>query len=266
MSAPRERPPEHVCAAFGVRAADAEPMPGGLAWRCGAVVLKPVTDRARAMFVARVLERVDVPGLRVARPIRATDGRWILAGWAANRYVTGSTEQGRFDEVVLAAVRLSQAAVGLPRPSYRVPEDDVDAIADRVAWGEREVPLDETKGGRWFEILAAARRPMRQPDQVVHGDLFGTVLFDGDAAPGIVDFSPYYRPAEWGAAVVAVDALAWGGADIELLHRWAHLPEWPQMLLRAMLFRLAANALNPKSTKAALDGLRAAAREVSEFV
>jgi hypothetical protein len=33
-----------------------------------------------------------------------------------------------------------------------------------------------------------------------------------------------------------------------------------------MLFRLAASALNPRSTRAALDGLRAAAREVSELV
>ena len=49
----------------------------------------------------------------------------------------------------------------------------------------------------------------------------------------------------------------------DLLDRWAHLPEWPQLLLRAILFRLAANALDPKSTRAAHDGLRAAARDVS---
>jgi hypothetical protein len=66
--------------------------------------------------------------------------------------------------------------------------------------------------------------------------------------------------------VVAVDALAWGGADIQLLHRWSHLPAWSQLLLRAILFRLAAHALHPKSTRAALDGLRSAASEVSELV
>ena len=101
---------------------------------------------------------------------------------------------------------------------------------------------------------------------MAHGELLAGLLFDGEAAPGLVDFVPYYRPGEWGAAIVAVDALAWGGADRELLERWAHLPEWPQLLLRAVLFRLAGNALNPKSTRAALDGLRAAAREVSAIL
>lgn len=265
MPTTRERPPDHACAAFGVTAGDAEPIPGTTAWRCGPIVLKLVAEKPKAAWAARTLEAADVPDLRVARPVRSTDGRLIVGGWAANRFITGRAEH-RHDETMLAAVKLARATAGVPKPGFLDDRDDVDAIADRIAWGELETPIDEHKGGRWFEVLAGARRPVSSPDQVVHGDLFGAVLFDGDAAPGIVDFSPYYRPAEWSAAVVAVDALAWGGAGIELLHRWSHLPEWPQMLLRAMLFRLAAHALSPQSTRAALDGLRAAAREVSELV
>jgi uncharacterized protein (TIGR02569 family) len=265
VTAHRPAPPEHVCAAFGVEPAEAEPLPGGTAWRCGRIVLRPVQDRARALFVARVLEHIDAPDLRIAGPARSTDGRSIVGGWAANRFLEGTAEH-RFDDEVLVAVKLSQATADLPPPTFRRARDDVDAIADRVAWEEAEVVLDERKGGRWFEVLAAARRPVRLTDQVVHGDLFGTVLFDDEGSPGIVDFSPYHRPAEWSAAVVAVDALSWGGADIELLHRWSHLPEWPQLLLRALLFRLAAHALSYRATNAALDGLRAAAREVSELL
>jgi uncharacterized protein (TIGR02569 family) len=234
-------------------------------WRCGEIVLKPVEDKARTMWLVRAFDRIDATDLRIARPVRSTDGRSIIAGWTANRYLPGLPEL-RFDDVVLASVKLHRATVGLPRPIFLSQRTDIDAVADRIAWEEVELPLDETKGGRWFEVLAGARRPVQLPDQVVHGALLGKVLFDGRAAPGIVDFIPYYRPAEWGSAVVAVDALAWGGADIELLHRWSHLPQWSQLLLRAMLFRLAASALNPRSTRAALDGLRAAAREVSEFV
>ena len=38
--------------------------------------------------------------------------------------------------------------------------------------------------------------------------------------------------------MVVVDALSWGEADDGLIERWDALPEWPQMLLRALMFRL----------------------------
>ena len=248
--------------AFGI-AEPPEQLPGTTVWRCGGTVLRPVADRARAVWLARTLYRVEVPDLRIARPIRATDGRWIVGGWAASRYVPGSPEP-RHDETMLAALKLAHATADAPRPDFR--RDDVGALADRIAWQEADAEVEETKGGRWFEVLAVARRPVHLPNQVVPGGLFGEVLFDGPAPPGVVDFDPYYRPAEWGAAIAAVDAVAWGGADTEFLRRWSHLPEWSQLLLRALLFRLAGNALDPRSTASALDGLRIAASAVSEVL
>jgi len=44
-------------------------------------------------------------------------------------------------------------------------------------------------------------------------------------------------------------------ADDGLIERWNALPEWPQMLLRALIFRLAVHALHPRSTAAAFPGL-----------
>ncbi len=52
-----------------------------------------------------------------------------------------------------------------------------------------------------------------------------------------------------------VDAVSWGGADDGLVGRWEDLPEWPQMLLRAIMFRLAVHALHPRSTAEAYPGL-----------
>lgn len=251
--------------AFGLSGTTPEPLPGGRAHRCRDTVLTPVEDRPKALWLAQTLHALDVPDLRIARPIRARDGRWIVAGWSARHFLTGAPEY-RHDEIMLAALKLAHALSGLPRPPFLGARTDPDAIADRVAWGEADVPVDEAKGGRWFEVLAVARRPVDLPDQVVPGDLFGAVLFDGDAPPGIVDFDPFHRPAEWGAAVAAVDAVAWGDAAPEFLERWAHLPEWPQLLLRAVLFRLAGNALSPRATAASLDGLRAAAAAVSEIL
>jgi len=242
-------------------------------WRCGEVVLSMVADHARAAWSAKVRETLFVDGVRLARPVRSTDGRYVVSGWRADTFVAGTPEP-RHDEVVSAAVRLHEATAKLERPRFLTqppvaPWGDVDVFiaADRAAWEERplqswpsgaRVSPGSADGQRSIELinqLASLRKPTKSPSQLVHGDLYGTVLFAGTAAPGITDITPYWRPASWAAGVVVVDALSWGEADDGLIERWASLPEWPQMLLRALMFRLAVHALHPRSTAAAFPGL-----------
>jgi len=254
-----------VLAAFGLGAEPPTRLADSRSWYCDDVVLRPVSDRKHAVWLGSVLDRLDVPELRIARPVRSTDGRTLMSGWQAYRYLPGSPATDP-DVLILTAIRLHQATAQLddaPPDGYA---DSIAAQAAQLAWGERDVLLDEEKGGRWFEILAAVRKPVSLPDQLVHGQLYDTVLFDEEGDPGVVDFTPHYRPAEWGTAVAAVDAMAAGGADGELLRRWSHLPEWPQMLLRAILYRLAYNALDPHSTRAQLDSLHGVAHVVSELL
>jgi uncharacterized protein (TIGR02569 family) len=270
-----EPPPEHVLSAFGLSGVG--PVPLGAAWeggwRCGEVVLSMVAENARAAWSARVRETLFVDGVRLARPVRSTDGRYVVSGWRADTFVAGQPEP-RHDEVVSAAVRLHEATGKLERPRFltqgpTAPWADVDVFiaADRAAWEERplqSVPAaartasPTADGQRSVELigqLATLRRPTKSPNQLVDGDLYGTVLFAGAAAPGITDITPYWRPASWAAGVVVVDALSWGEADEGLIDRWNALPEWPQMLLRALMFRLAVHALHPRSTAAAFPGL-----------
>ena len=271
-----DEPPAHVLATFGLRNVESEPL-GSVwrrGWRCGDVVLSPVNDHARATWSAGVREVLQIDGLRVARPVRSTDGRWVVSGWAADTYLTGEPEP-RHDEVVAVSIRLHAAMAALPRPRFlasapATPVTDAESTvlttADAVAWGDEPVStmthgdeftvVDDPSSTVRFDALAAARKPVQSSSQLVHGDLFGTVLFAGSAAPGITELTPYWRPAAWGSAVAVVDAVAWGGADDGLLTRWAHLPEWPQMLLRALLFRLAVHALHPRSTPEAFAGLQ----------
>jgi uncharacterized protein (TIGR02569 family) len=197
----------------------------------------------------------------------------VVSGWRADTFVAGQPEP-RHDEVVSAAVRLHEATSKLERPRFltqapTAPWADVDVFiaADRAAWEER--PLQSVPAGaraapptadaqRSIDLinqLARLRRPIKSPSQLVDGDLYGTVLFAGTAAPGITDITPYWRPASWAAGVVVVDALSWGEADEGLIERWNALPEWPQMLLRALMFRLAVHALHPRSTASAFPGL-----------
>lgn len=254
--------------AFGLGDVEPDAMesyPGGVGWRFGDVVLRPVADRAHALWLARTFAVLEAPDLRIARPVNTTDGRWVIGGWAAHRSVAGRPEN-RPDETVLTAVKLHRATADLAKPDFLATRQGIAADAERMAWGEQPAEIDEDGGGRWFEILAPARKPLSSPDQLVHGELFGTVLFDGDALPAIVDLVPHFRPAEWGAAVAAIDAVAWGGADMALLERWAHLPDWPQLLLRATLFRLAYHALYPGTGDVETTRLRAAAAQVSELL
>jgi uncharacterized protein (TIGR02569 family) len=274
-----ERPPEHVLATFGVKSGvkSGEPEQLGAGWeggwRYGEIVVAQITDHARAAWSAKVRETLFVDGLRLARPVRSTDGRYVVSGWRADTFVAGAPEP-RDDEVVATGVRLHEATSKLERPRFLTqipvpPWTDVDVFtaADRAAWEDRplqNLPLgapelpeseDRTRATELLTQLAGLRKPTKSPSQLVHGDLYGTVLFAGAAAPGITDITPYWRPASWAAGVVVVDALSWGDADDGLVERWDALPEWPQMLLRALMFRLAVHALHPLSSGETFPGL-----------
>lgn len=256
--------PEHVRVAFGVR--DTVPRPvvwaGQRAWHCGDVLLRPVSDNVVAAWSATVLENLDVEGIRLARPVRSSDGRWVVGGWAASRYLAGSSEP-RHDDVVAASLRLHAATATVLRPRLLDDREDLLSRSAAAAFGECRLDLDPDKGGRLFDDLAAHRRPIKLTPQVVHGELFGAMLFDRAGVPAVLDLVPFWRPAEWAAAVVVVDAIAWGGAEDALIDRWAELAEWPQALLRAVLHRLALHAQHPDASTVSLAGLERAAGLIS---
>ncbi|WP_173138871.1 TIGR02569 family protein [Kibdelosporangium persicum] len=258
-------PPPHVRAAFGARDAEPELIDAGPMWRCGDGAFKPASSPAEAAWVAKAMGELHVPGLRIGRPLRSTDGRWVVGGWAAYRFIEGHAEP-RHDEVISVSLTLHEALKGQPRPRFIDARQDVFAVADRVSSGELDVPLKPDRGGDLFAELQAKSKPTKLTKQVVHGDLFGNVLFVGEADPGLIDFRPYWRPPEWAAAVVVVDALAWGGADDGIIGRWSHLAEWPQTMLQALLFRLAVHALHPRSTAESLKGLARVAEQVDQLL
>jgi hypothetical protein len=88
------------------------------------------------------------------------------------------------------------------------------------------------------EQLAAFRTANRAPEQIVHGDLTGNVLFAEGMAPAIIDFTPYWRPVGFASAVVIADAIAWHGATSALTDALSDTDEPRSMLARAALFRL----------------------------
>lgn len=221
--------------AFG---ADAEPRPleggRGSTWRAGSVVLKPVDLAVESRWRASVLDALpESDAYRVARPVRAGSGDWLHGGWEAARHAPGRTEPKRWDEVIEAGSAFHAALGGVARPAFLDGRDDWWSRADRASWD-----LAPLEGDPMLRRLGEARAPVALEHQLVHGDLLGNVLFAPGVAPTVIDWAPYWRPASWAAAVAVVDAMCWHGADAALPDRWAKFEAWPQMLLRALLFRM----------------------------
>ncbi|WP_142212921.1 TIGR02569 family protein [Streptomyces sp. SLBN-118] len=232
-------PSARVLTAFGATE-EPVPLPGGRgsAWRSGPLVLEPAEAAPETVWRAGVLHHLpQTPGFRVARPVPAVDGGWTAHGWEASRLIVGSADPDRADDVIRAGEAFHAALRDLPRPRFLGIRDTPWSRADRLAWQE----IDAAPDVPLLKPLLAARRPVDAPAQIVHGDLLAHVLFEPGLPPAITDWRPYWRPAAWASAIVAVDALRRSAADSALLERWSRLPDWRQLLVRALIFRIAAH-------------------------
>lgn len=233
--------PEGVLEAFGLPE-QGRALPGGegRSFLHGGAVLKPVDDVGEAGWSADLLSAVDQRGFRLPRPLRARDRQWVVEGWVASECIAGETgPAGRWAELFDAGRQFHAALASVPRPAFLDARTHRWAVADRVAWGERaaEIPSEAADS---FTRLERVLRPVSAPSQLIHGDLSGNVLFAKNAAPAIIDFSPYWRPVSYADAIVVIDGLVWFGADRDLVTYGAQHPDFPQMLVRALLFRLVA--------------------------
>jgi len=232
------RPPAHVLEAFGV-SAEPERLAGGreTAWRCGAIVLKPLDTSVEELEWQRVLfERLDCRGFRIAGLHGVSDG------WGAWEHVRGEHREQAWPDIIAVGERFHAALVHEPRPSFLDRRTNHWAIGDRVAWGE--LPAEDFAHVKHVPRLVGALRPVDTArSQLVHGDLTGNVLFADGLAPAVIDFSPFWRPTGFASAIVIGDALLWEGADESLLAAVAHVDDFPQLLVRALIFRAVVDAL-----------------------
>ncbi|WJY67511.1 hypothetical protein [Corynebacterium auris] len=214
--------PQHVLSAFQVD--DVASAPVGPAWdngvRFGRVVVSAAAPTAA--WAAKVRERVSVDGLRVARPVRSTDGRFVVGGFKASEFAEGVVGT-RVDEAIAAALAFEDAVGDIAAPA--IERADRFAEADRAAWRDVEVS---------------------GPTRLAHADFFFSCVFSGSLPPLLTDISPTAeaRPAGYTAALTLVDGLLARAVDEQVLARWAHIPGLGELGLRALEYReiLAAGA------------------------
>ncbi len=238
-----QSPPSAVLSAFGVSGTPVA-LDGGqeASWRVGDVILKPLDlSEPELEWQAQTFASISCEGFRVAHPLCAPDGSLVVGGWCAWEAVEGRHAARCWPKIIAIGERFHSALVGVPRPDFIARRTDRWAVGDRVAWGE--LSAAEFAHVKHLPRLAAALRPVETPCQLIHGDLTGNVLFDERLPPAVIDFSPYWRPTPFASAIVVADALVWEGADESVLDAVAHVEDFGQYLLRALIYRTVTDRL-----------------------
>ena len=245
-------PPERVLDLFAVPG-DVEPLAGGQGGsvRAGDLVLSPGRDAVVQDLLNPVLARMAVEldtrrgrerrDLRIAMPIPARDGSWVVDGWGASRYEPGAHLLVDLDatRAVAAVLHAELARRVADWPLAWQPPRERWSVAERIAFGEAPATVDPGPAGPLLRWLLDARDPDADlgARQLVDGDLAGNVLLDAAGAPVVIDLAPYWRPPLWAEAVCVLDSVMWWGADPAAMDEWCDGAARAAMV-RAALFRL----------------------------
>lgn len=234
-------PPQRIRAAFGA-SGEAVLLAGGQGrtWLVGDLVIKPVDHVVEHAWVSDVFADWCEPRVRVPEPLRAPDGSWSYDGWAAHRWVAGTTASMSTDAATIRSVSdaFHATVATLTPPAFIAGREDPWSYGDRVAW-EGAAPLGPPPTLRQIDALRAVFAPVLAPAQVVHGDIGGNVLLEPGLAPAVIDWPPYTRPVGLALAVAVVDAICWEGVPLAFVDVWSDIAQWDQLLARALVYRIA---------------------------
>lgn len=249
-------PPYGVLEGFGLLDAALEHLKGGITqtvWRAGDVVVKPADDRVETTWACSALDAMEEVGFRIAKPVRARNGEWMVDGYTAWRWLDGDHRKDRWPDVITSARAFHEelpraiARAGLePRPRFIDARDHRWAQAERATWHGGPMPTHanyDVPEFALYERVAALARPHRADEavacQVVHGDVTGNVIFeDAQATPAFIDMSPGWRTSSSVEAQIAVEAVAWFGGDASLLTSIAERPDGITEIARVCAWRL----------------------------
>lgn len=230
-------PSEEVISAFNLKGSPVLLAGGeGQSYRVADAVLKPVTEIVQTNWIAETLSSLNENGFRINRPIRAKNGEWIFNNWQAFSFVPGQHEKGRWREKIELSRLFHNCLVGIEKPDFIGKRKIPWEIADVAVWTDTE-EFDE-RIRHVTDRLVTLKHPLQMQEQLIHGDMTGNILFHKHLPPAIIDFSPYWRPAEYATAIIIVDAIVWEGAEDAVISEMEDTFENNQLLIRATLWRI----------------------------
>jgi uncharacterized protein (TIGR02569 family) len=241
-------PTARSIAAFGVDESRLSKFPGGQGqvWTDGRVVMKSVGYEPERVWLCEVYAgwtAHDVVRVPEPIPARLEAGRegvaWIVDGWSAHVLVPGRDAEllREIEQVRDASDRFHGCVADLARPDWLDQRDDPWAYGDRLAW-EGAAPIGTPPVLALIGRLTAALAPVTGPSQAIHGDVLPNVLLADARPPAVIDWPLYFRPAGFANAIAVTDAVTFRSAPAALLEDWATGPDWQQLLIRALLYRL----------------------------
>lgn len=210
----------------------------GETYRAGNIILKSTTNVVEAEWVANILNSLKSDKFRIAKPVKAQNNQWVFNDWIAFEFIPGKHPDNRFEEIYKVSVDFHEALKNIPCPEFFDNRNDPWAMADRMAWKELGLPLHFKQTKESLTRLSEARKNISLPDQIIHGDIGGNILFEDGLPPAVIDFSPYYRPAGFALAITIIDALLWRGMSIDKINIFKNIEELHQLLIRALIRRI----------------------------
>jgi len=209
----------------------------GTTFKAGSIILKPISNSEEYAWIAENMNTIQQEGFRVAQHLKTKDGEWIHAGWGATEFIDGREEKDHWEEKINVSRKFHKMLARFPRPDFIAKAMHPWAIADRKTWGELPFTHHERLSSA-LNRLRALLKPLSLPNQLMHGDMTGNILFHEGLLPAIIDFSFYWRPAEFATAIIIVDAVVWEGAPDSLMDKVENSFAMNQLLVRAEIRRI----------------------------
>ncbi len=212
----------------------------GSTFRSGSIIIKQADSEVEGVWLAETFQRLaSTHEIRVPKPVLSVNGRWIEEGYVAWSFVQGEYFQGGYREKLLACDAYSKLLEGLAKPPFLTTRMNAWSVADRKAWGEESLQYEQ----EFLQICHGLLIHVETLDlsaQVIHGDFSGNVLFADGLPPAVIDFSPYWRPADFAKAVILMDAAVWDRtvSAKDLSEFFATIENIRQLGLRAALRRI----------------------------
>lgn len=226
------------------------PLSGGqnTSVRVSNAVLKPVDDIQHCEWLLNVIYNINPQGYRLSKPIRSKYGTFVSEGWACTHFERGQHINGSIEEK-LRVSRLFHRDLSSIHFRDFPHTDNPWAKGHRIAWQIDELPRELPRETQEIinHLLSRVSPKEQYKVQIVHGDLSGNILFDEALNPLIIDFSPTIAPVEYAEAILVCDCIAWQGSEVSEIDLLPGDPLYKEMMIRAIIFRLAVSAIFSKS-------------------